>query len=146
MRGIFQCEGRVALIPLPDSPPTASVVCMLMGEDVSSFHPKATTAASTSAQERRRSASSTKAVRVTSPDPSTISRKSRYPKNASMEARQRSPKSEKNAAHEPWVGPQHVRYLCDVRVQRGFCPVVATQFNRADLLWARASSFQHIRD
>lgn len=69
MRGIFQREGRAALIPLPDSPPATSVVRTLMGEDVSSFRSKATTAASTSAHERQGSVSSTKAVRTTSPVP-----------------------------------------------------------------------------
>ena len=69
MRGIFQREGRAALIPLPDSPPATSVVRRLMDEDVSSFRSKATTAASTSAHERRGCASSNKAVRATSPVP-----------------------------------------------------------------------------
>lgn len=90
MRGIFQREGRAALIPLPDSPPATSVVRTLMGEDVSSFRSKATAAASTSAHERQGSVSSTKAVRTTSPVPSTLSRKSSIASIASTSSQSRT--------------------------------------------------------
>jgi len=88
MRGIFQSEGRAELIPLPESPPATSVVRTLMGEDVSSTRPKPP--AATSTRERRGSVSSTKAIRVTSPAPSIISRKSSTASIASTSSQNRT--------------------------------------------------------
>ena len=94
MRGIFQSEGRAELIPLPESPPATSVVRTLMGEDVSSTRSKPPAATSTSTltstRERRGSVSSTKAIRVTSPAPSIISRKSSTASIASTSSQNRT--------------------------------------------------------
>lgn len=91
MRGVFQREGRAELISLPESPPATSVVRTLMGEDVSSSsRPRAKTAGSTSAHERKGSASSTKAIRTTSPVASTISRKSSAASIASTSSQSRT--------------------------------------------------------
>jgi len=86
MRGIFEHEGRAACIPLPESPPATSIVRTLMGEDVGSSRSKAPT------HGKRGSVSSTKAIRATTPPPSTLSRKGSAASIASLSNQSRGQK------------------------------------------------------
>lgn len=118
MRGIFQHEGRAECVPLPESPPATSVVRTLMGEDVSSFR----AAAAAATHERQGSASSIRAIRATSPPPSTISRKGSAASIASASA---------STSNQSRVHKQHRPLTIDVDLSQaaGHLEVAGTEID-----------------